>query len=167
MNKSVEQLMIVLNKELDLHALLIAAAYDMNAAVKKKNVAGVAAATRRYDDCTCSIEQLEEQRLLLCDTICKDAVKNGTHASLLTTIQHIDAPLRKTVTALRDQLKQTILDLSKINYSNQILITETITANHALLELITAGNPAQRGGYKKHGAKITTRHGMSLVNKVA
>jgi ribosomal protein L17 len=164
MNNNLEQLILILEKELDAHKHLITTAHDMNQAVKGSALDRIQAASRKYDDCICSIADLEEKRLELCDAICNTATTTAPHASLLRVIDHIPAEHKRTVTDLRNKLRSEINDLSKINYANQVLLTESLDTIQKTFEMIATERSSRLGGYKKQGKKETPRATMSLIN---
>jgi FlgN protein len=167
MNNLIEQLAMVLEKELDMHRLLIVAAHDMNAAVKSSAVEKVQAAARRYDCCITSIADMEEKRLELGDEICRGTLGSIPHASLLRVIEQAPPAWKNTIADLRRRLKAEINELSKINYANQVLLTESLRSIQKTFEMITTVRSSRLNGYKKQGEKDNPRSTMTIVNKIA
>lgn len=167
MNNLIEQLVSVLEKELEMHRLLIAAARDMNDAVKNGAVDRVQAAARRYDGCITSIADMEEKRLELSDALCRGTLGNIPHASLLRVIDRVPPEWKAILTGLRLRLKDAINDLSKINYANQVLLTESLRAIQKSFEMIATVRSSRSGGYKKQGKKDNPRGTMTIFNTIA
>jgi hypothetical protein len=167
MNNLIEQLVSVLEKELEMHRLLIAAARDMNDAVKNSVIETIQSAARRYDCCITTIAEMEEKRLELGDAICRGTLGNLPHASLLKVIDTAPPQWKKTIAGLRGKLKDEINDLSKINYANQVLLTESLHAIQKTFEMIATQWNSRSGGYKKQGKKAEPRSTMTIVNKIA
>jgi len=165
MSEQTEHLIVVLIEELEAHGLLIAAAQEMNASVKNGAVGGVQSACRKYDELTCAIASLEEKRLHYSDTICN--TKGVRHVNLLTVIAHVAEPYKKRIFDLRIQIKKAIDDLSKINFSNEILLKESLLTFHKTYEMLALYNENKLAGYKKHGKKAKPLQGTSFVNKIA
>jgi hypothetical protein len=167
MNNFIEQLVSVLEKELEMHRLLIAAAHDMNDAVKISAIDNIQSAARRYDCCITTIAEMEEKRLELGDAICRGTLGNHPHASLLKVIDSAPPEWKKTIAELRGKLKYEINDLSKINYANQVLLMESLNVIQKTFEMFTAGRNSHSSGYKKQGKKDTPRSTMTIVNTIA
>jgi FlgN protein len=167
MNNLIEQLITVLEKELEMHRLLIAAAHEMHDAIINSTVEKVQAASRRYDCCITSIADMEEKRLELGDAICRSTLGNLPHASLLKVIDTAPPEWKNIITGLRVKLKAEINDLSKINYANQVLLTESLRAIQKTFEMIMTVRSSRLSGYKKHGKKDIPRSTLTIVNRIA
>jgi hypothetical protein len=172
MNNLTEQLVKVLEKELETHLLLIAAARDMNDAVKAGIIENIQSAARRYDCCITDIAGMEEKRLELSDQICGCAPQNGAsvtlnHASLLRVIDTVPFEWKNIITGLRTKLRAEINDLSKINYANEVLLTESLSAIQKTFEMIATKWGAPGSGYLKQGKKASPRSTTTIVNKIA
>ncbi len=165
MSEHTEQLIVVLIKELEMHGLLIAAAQEMNTSVKTNSLEGVQASCRKYDELTCTIASLEEKRLFHSDTICNTS--GIRHVNLLSVISHVAEPYKKRIIDLRMQIKEAIDELSKINFSNEILLKESLLNFHKTYEMLALYEETKLAGYKKHGKKAQPLRGTSFVNKVA
>ena len=118
MNNLIEQLAMVLEKELDMHRLLIVAAHDMNAAVKSSAVEKVQAAARRYDCCITNIADMEEKRLELGDEICRGTLGSIPHASLLRVIEQAPPAWKIPLPTFAEGSKQ-----KSTNYPRSIMRT--------------------------------------------
>jgi ACT domain-containing protein len=167
MNNPIEQLVAVLEKELEVHRALIAAAREMNDAVKTGAIDKIQAAAHRYDDCITNIADMEEKRLDLSDAICRGTLGNLPHASLLRVINTVPVEWKKTIAGLREKLKTEINDLSKINYANQVLLTESLHSIQKTFDLITAARASRLGGYRKQGKKAEPGSTMRIINTIA
>jgi hypothetical protein len=167
MNNLIEQLVSVLEKELEMHRLLIAVAHEMNDAVKNSAIETIQSAARRYDSCITSIADMEEKRLDYSDTICRGTLGNLPHASLLKVIDSVPMEWKKTIADFRAKLKAAINDLSKVNYANQVLLTESLHSIQKSFDLIAAARGSRLGGYKNQGKKATPRSTMTIVNTIA
>jgi len=167
MNNLIEQLISVLEKELEMHGLLIGTANEMNEAVKSSSIEKIQAAARRYDCSITGIADLEEKRLAFSDAICHKTLGNCPHASLLRVIDSVPAAYKKTITDLRAKLKAEIDDLSKINYANQVLLTESLHSIQKTFEMIAASRSSHSGGYAKQGKKAEPRTTLTIVNTIA
>jgi ribosomal protein L17 len=139
----------------------------MNDAVKKSAIDKVQVAARRYDGCITSIADMEEKRLELSDEICRGSLGNLPHATLLRVIDSAPIEWKTIITDLRKKLKTAIDDLSKINYANQVLLTESLHAIQKTFEMIATQWNSRSGGYKKQGKKAEPRSTMTIVNKIA
>jgi hypothetical protein len=167
MNNLIDQLVSVLEKELETHRTLIAAAHDMNDAVKGSTIEKIQSAAHRYDCCITNIADMEEKRLDLSDAICRKTPGNALHASLLRVIEQVPTEWKKTITDLRNKLKIEINDLSKINYANQVLLTESLYSIQKTFEMIASDRGSHSSGYKKQGKKDNPRCTMTIVNTIA
>jgi hypothetical protein len=167
MNSLIEQLVTVLEKELETHRLLIAAAHDMNDAVKNNALSLIQAAARRCDDYTCSITMLEEKRLHLSDGICRKTIGKAPHASLLRVVDEVPVPWKKSIADLRAKLQAAIGDLSKINFANKVLLTESLSAIQKTFEMIATEQRTRLGGYKRQGIKDHSQPGRTYLNTLA
>jgi flagellar biosynthesis/type III secretory pathway chaperone len=161
-----KQLILVLEQELELHSRLVSASRAMNNAVKEKTMGEIQSATRNHNECISRIEELEEQRLTLCDALCAATVKKGRHASLLLAIDHLDKEDGSTVFALRARLKNMLNELSGINSSNKVLITESIYANQKTFEMVITHHEKRHSGYKKQGTREQAKQSTSLINRI-
>jgi hypothetical protein len=167
MNARFDELVTVLVKELDFHATLITAAFSMNEAITKRSLDGIQKAARCYDQCTCRIQELEEQRLQLSDVICSYPALTAGHASLSRVIDCAPPEQQQRLATLRASLKEAIGKLSKINYSNQILLTESLKIIAKMFDYIASQDKRNTGGYKRRGAKDRQRSTTAIVNTVA
>jgi hypothetical protein len=167
MSNRFDDLIGVLEKELEFHGLLIQAAFSMNAAIKIRSMDEVRKASRTYDECTCRIQDLEEKRLQWSDEICGYSGKTVGHASLSRVMEHAPAECRQRLAALRASLKEAVGNLSKINYSNQVLLCESLKTIANLFKYIALHDPRNQGGYKKLGTMDRGRVATAIVNTVA
>lgn len=167
MTAQLDELATVLTKELDFHATLITAALAMNQAITKRSLDEIQKAARCYDQCTCGIQELEEQRLRLSDTICNFPAKTAGHASLLRVIECVPPEQKQRLTTLRAALKDAINKLSKINYSNQVLLTESLKTIAKIFDYIATQDKRNPSGYRRRGAKEKKRSGATIFNTVA
>jgi hypothetical protein len=167
MNNHYDELIDVLEKELAFHGLLISAAFAMNEALRSRVFDEIQKASRQYDECTCRIEDLEEKRLSLSDLICGDAKGGATHASLRSVIEQAPAGHKDRVAQLRAQLKDTVGKLSKVNYSNRVLLQESLYTISKTFEMVATMEASRLNGYKKQGTKDRSRITKTIVNTVA
>jgi hypothetical protein len=124
-------------------------------------------AARRYDCSITAIADLEEKRLDLSDAICRGTLGNLPHASLLRVIDRAPAGAKKTIADLRAKLKAEINDLSKINYANQVLLTESLHSIQKTFEMISTERNSRLGGYEKQGKKDNPKSSMRIINTIA
>ncbi len=166
MNNPFEELIAVLTAEKDCHARLLEAANAMNTALCVRDLGAIRAATRQYDDYTCSISDLEEKRLHLSDAICAISKKRSSHANLRQVIDQAPADRRAELAALQTDLKEAILRLSKVNYSNQVRLTESLRTIAMTFDLLATQGKKSAGGYKSLGTKDQSRSTTAIVNTV-
>ncbi len=167
MNESFNELITVLTKEIELHTTLIDAAFAMNAAITTRSLEDIRRAGKCYDQCTCRIQELEEKRLALSDAICDRKGKETGHMSLLQVIERAPQEYRQRISTLRASLKDSIGKLSKINYSNQALLTESLKTIAKMFDYIALQGKQNASGYKRRGAKDGGRATTAIVNTVA
>jgi hypothetical protein len=167
MNSHYEELIVVLDKEIEFHALLLATAKTMNEALRSSELTDIQKASRQYDECTCRIEELEEKRLNLSDIICGSDKKGAPHASLISVIDKAPAAYKNRIADLRAKLKNNVGDLSRINYSNQIFLQESLHTIAKTFEMIATREAGRLNGYKNRGVKDLSRTNKSIVNTIA
>jgi hypothetical protein len=167
MNDRIDELITVLTKEVEAHRLLIAAASGMNAALRKGDLAAVQTAGRQYDECICRIQEMEEKRLELCDGICNRTDTAAGHASLLAAIDAADPGCKNRLIDLRLQLREAVNDLSKVNYSNQVLCQESLVSIAKTFEMMATQETTRYSGYKKQGTRDVVRGSRRIINAVA
>jgi flagellar biosynthesis/type III secretory pathway chaperone len=167
MNDHFEELAHVLEKELEFHGLLFAAASGMNRALRNRALEEIRKTSRQYDECTCRIEELEEKRLQLSDLICQDDKQRAPHVNLLSVIERAPATHKNRIAELRLSLKNTIGDLSRVNYSNQVFLQESLRTIAKTFEILTIHETAKLNGYKAHGEKDRSRTSKIIVNTIA
>jgi hypothetical protein len=167
MNKLIEQLVSVLEKELETHQRLIKAAHDMNDAVKGNSIEKIQSSGRVYDACITAIGDMEEKRLTASDVICAGTLGGAPHASLLRVIERVPPEYKKTIIDLRTKLKAEIDKLSKINYANQVLLTESLSSIQKTFDMIATEHDSRLAGYKNQGKKDNPRSTITIVNTTA
>ncbi|MBD3321423.1 MAG: hypothetical protein GF350_10050 [Chitinivibrionales bacterium] len=166
MDKKITDLIAILRKECETHDTLIEVATAMNTALRENDTGAIQRNSVQYDETTCAIENLEEQRLQLCDSIGRGLKKQRRHlncAAIADILPPQDAgPLRK----IRQELKDKINTLTKINTSNQVLLEDALAGIARAVKLL-ANEKRKYSGYRRFGAKDPEFVPKNIVNKVA
>ncbi len=162
----VSELRETLSGLLEMHQSLVQAAKEMNRALKEQNAAEVKRASACYDELTCHVEQLEEQRLETCDALCQELSSPVEHTALSAIIEVLGKERSNGLPALRDQLKLTLAELIRVNASNQVLLEESLEMFGKTLDML-ARSGSKPVGYQRQGAARNVQDARILINKTA
>jgi flagellar biosynthesis/type III secretory pathway chaperone len=165
-NNSFLELIDVLDKEYACHLLLLSAAEEMNTALKQNRVEDIRRTSKKYDEYTFTIKELEEKRLMLSDLICKKDTSKAGHANLLMVIENAPEELKEKISNLRGKIKDIVAKISKINYSNQVLLQEALYSASKMFEMVMNNEKNRFLAYKKHGKKDLSPVTTNIVDRV-
>ena len=166
MENESRELKSILEKQLDLHKDLIRIAGNMNSAIKKNDINEIHALTCKFDEYTGQIDQLETKRLEICDKIAILSKSESKHLNLQQIIQLLPKNSAQSFMRLKIELKQKLLDLKKINSSNQILLNESLLLIKKDFEFM-ARLQNKLSGYGQNGKIEVKAVKRSIVNHIA
>jgi flagellar biosynthesis/type III secretory pathway chaperone len=166
MEKESRQLLSILEKQSDLHNDLIKIAENMNKAIKKNDINKIHILTSQFDEYTGQIDQMETKRLELCDKIALISKSKLKHLTLQQIIQLLPGNYVQSFIQIKTELKQKILDLKKINSSNQILLNESLLLIKKDFEFM-AKIKNKLNGYGQNGKIDTKTTQRNIVNHIA
>ena len=166
MNPLVSELSAVLGKELSIHEQLVAAAADMNVALKAKRTADVARGNAQYDSLCCQLDALEEKRLAVSDNLAAAIGCNHRHATIAQIVARLPADEAAMLLNLRRRLKTALGELSKLNHSNRMLLENGLQVIEKTFEIII-NNCRKTTGYLAQGIQARTSLNTAVINRVA
>ena len=166
MSDHFETLVRILNKEYDLYAMVRDAGKAIHEGIVAKNAAAVKTATRRYDMLSLQIEEIEEQRLLTCDTLGKELGLQTGHVGLLQILSKTPPEIRPALETARGRLKGIANELANITAANRILLEESLRDMTKMFEIFTRSKN-RFAGYGHTGNIDTRPIERNLINHVA
>lgn len=170
MNENIVKMVALLNELLKLHRALYDCACRLNGAIKSKQTAAVHRLVTEYDQAVFAIQELEEKRLVLCDSVGKDLGINSRHCSISAIVtampKAMPAAEQSELLQLRDSLKSVLNELHKINCSNKILLEEELVMIAQTMELVTKTD-TKFCNYRSAGHKAPQPTTRTLFNKIA
>ncbi len=166
MDEKLAELHALLASLLRCHQQLVETAIRMNTCLRNQDVVGVRTTTIAYDELACQIEDLEEQRLELCDTISLPGVIQTRHSSLSNIIECAGTEQKTLFADIQQKLKATIKRFSEINASNQVLLAESLSVFGQTMEIFTRNTSAPIG-YNAPGHKEPETIRRRLFNQIA
>jgi|GEM_PF-936952 len=165
--ETITQLVAVLEDEVQAHENLVETAQRLNDAIKRKDVKDVQAQTQRYDSFIGRVEELEEQRLALCDAYAQASTGDRRHMTLAAIIASLsDETLRGRVSALRASIREKIMTLSRLNTANQILLEASLAGIAKSFEIMLRSREKFQG-YGNGGVPTPRTTTRNILNKIA
>lgn len=167
MDEKIKELADILHKQSEFHKGLIIAAKEMNGYIKTKNLEGIQKVIIKYDHLTGQIEDLEQKRLILCDTIAKKKLKENSHLNIKQLINILENEDEKSILLKkRNNLKEKIDEFSKLNSQNNILLAERIEDIDINIKMI-AGHVNKPAAYGNNGIMDNSKINRHMINRVA
>ncbi len=166
MNKEIDRLTEILTEELRVQSDLLQSAQKMNDAIKSSDLSLIGNATERYDTLSGQMEDLEERRLGVCREIAALPHVGRHHLTLRDIIGLITGPKKSTLIDLRNTLRKNIMELTRLNTENNILLRESLSAITKSFEVVSVRTSAG-AGYKRSGSAGPTTTVKHLINKTA
>ncbi len=161
-----QQLAEALSDEIRVHTELVETAEQMREAIKRKDLHDVQQTTSHYDTRVGRIEDIEERRLAVCDSLCEALGKAKRHLNLSGIIGALPPDTRTSLAQLRSQLKDKISQLSRLNTSNNILLEASLAAVAKSFEVM-ARSHQRLDGYGRTGTPASKTVSRNIVNKIA
>lgn len=165
MEAHISELYELLENERTVHEQLCELARAMNGALKANKAAEVQTISARYDELVCRLEQLEENRVVICDAVAKTLNAGSRHLTLPKVIEALPEERRGAFVELRARLRERMRELARINTSNQVLLNEALTDISRTVEMLAVSRntftPYQRGKKQQEAAR------RPLFNRVA
>ena len=165
-DESISLLIKILSDELQVHQSLIDAAKGMNEAIRSKDLKNLQAYTARYDALIGRLDDLEEQRLEACDSYAK-AHTEHKHLTLIALLSlHTSEPQHSELVKIRSSIKDKIVELTKLNTSNHILLEASLAIIAKNFEIILKTQEKFQG-YGYGGAPTLRNINRNFLNKIA
>jgi flagellar biosynthesis/type III secretory pathway chaperone len=164
MEKLLEQLADILEKECDLHQDLLKTADALNEALKAQNLESIQTCTSIHDEQVYQITKLEEKRIDCASEIADVLKIKEENPKLDSLLQKVPQQWRARLSALQLKLKEQIKELFKINTSNRILLQEGISFINSSMKMFRSSPRTYQYGGKGKSAAFAAS--CSLINKV-
>jgi hypothetical protein len=160
------QLYAILTSLVRCHEQLVETAQKMNSALREQNVPRVKSIAIAYDEIACQIEELEENRLEVCDAMTLPSNTPARHANLSIIISFVPDKEKKLFIDIQKRLKTTIGKFAQINESNQVLLSESLHVFDKTMDIFTR-NTSGLPGYGAPGHKESEPMRRQLINQIA
>ncbi len=165
MDKLFEQLAEILSRESEIHQDLLKTAKTFNEAIKAEDLESIQNCTSIHDEQVCQIAKLEEKRIECTSEIAGLLGIKDEIPKISAILPRVPQEWQKRFSALQMVLKEQIMEISKINTSNRILLQEGlsfINNNVRIFQQPTTRNFQYGGKGKSAGIPVS----RNLINKV-
>lgn len=166
MEKKISELKSLLSDELIIYKDVVLTAELINNAIKNKHIENLRKLTGQYDEFIGQIEELEEKRILICDSIMSTTSPKGNHLNLEKVITHLPEDKRKSLLKIRTSLKNELKKLTHINTANQILLSESLEVIDKNFIIYTQAQNS-KNNYQQSGNFKTYAPKNNIVNHIA
>ncbi|MCX7725287.1 MAG: hypothetical protein N2053_00410 [Chitinispirillaceae bacterium] len=164
MEKILEKLEFVLNKEEESHLSFLKLAKELNKALRENNITEIERLRKLYDESICYIEKLEEERLSCCVTLKELLGIKTSQINISTLINLVPEKWKQKFFTIKNNMKKIIDELASITTSNRILIEEGIKVmNASILNIYKLNN--RYSCYKRSGKNERNYFFNGILNK--
>lgn len=165
MDKLLEQLSGILSKESEIHQDLLKTAKTFNEAIKAEDLDSIQNCTSIHDEQVYQIAKLEEKRIECTSEIAGLLGIEDEIPKISSILLRVPQQWQKLLSALQIKLKEQIMEITKINTSNRILLQDGlsfISNNVKIFQQSTTRNFRYGGKGKSAGIPVS----RNLINKV-
>jgi flagellar biosynthesis/type III secretory pathway chaperone len=167
MEKAIDELTGILEKEIQLHGNLINTAGCINKSILASDLNLLQQHTNQYDEQIYELEKVEDDRLECCKSLSGLLGFGENHpAKLSRIISKSPVEQKAKLEQVRTVLRKHILELAKVNTSNRILLENSLGIINNEFNMIR--NAVKRPtGYHQKGHTAYSSSSTTFINRVA
>lgn len=147
MQAHIEQLILVLNKELALYDQVLALMEEEHLCLEKRQPEDVLGIVRKKETLLLQIRTLDESRMLVCRRMARAWKLAPADLTLSDVVQRIEPPFRERLLLLKEQLRAAMDALKKANERSSNLCHRGLETIQAVFQ----GAARQEGGGRPQG----------------
>lgn len=125
MSKSIEQLILVLNKEYEIYKYYLELAKEKKDVIIHGKMKELTRITGKEQEVTASIQKVDQIRTQIVGNILYE-LNVKTVSSITELAEHLEASWKKKVLDLKDELNGVLLEIQNINELNKKLIEQAL-----------------------------------------